>query len=101
MLFVLVAFCFRRDGEDAHSWYSQSDATVNKVSFTLLGVHLGKRSSIVKDALAAAKRKKKRRGGLGRLCYIITRKDSLPVYDNCHFVKRLYRSILSKKIIHS
>ena len=101
MLFVLVAFCFRRDGEDAHSWYSQSDATVNKVSFTLLGVHLGKRSSIVKDASAAAKRKKKRRGGLGRLCYIITRKDSLPVYDNCHFVKRLYRSILSKKIIHS
>ena len=101
MLFVLVAFCFRRDGEDAHSWYSQSDATMNKVSFTLLGVHLGKRSSIVKDALAAAKRKKKRRGGLGRLCYIITRKDSLPVYDNCHFVKRLYRSILSKKIIHS
>ena len=67
MLFVLVAFCFRRDGEDAHSWYSQSDATVNKVSFTLLGFHLGKRSSIVKDALllAAAKRKKKKsRGGL-------------------------------------
>lgn len=60
MLFVLVPFCFRRDGEDAHSWYSQSDATVNKVSFTLLGVHLGKRSSIVKDALAAANRKKKR-----------------------------------------
>ena len=59
MLFVLVAFCFRRDGEDAHSWYSQSDATVNKVSFTLLGVHLEKQSSIVKDALAAAKRKKK------------------------------------------
>ena len=71
MLFVLVAFCFRRDGEDAHSWYSQSDATVNKVSFTPLRVHLGKRSSRVKDALslAAAKRKKKAkkkksRGGL-------------------------------------
>ena len=61
MLFVLVAFCFRRDGEDAHSWYSQSDATVNKVSRTPLRVHLGKRSSRVKDALslAAAKRKKK------------------------------------------
>ena len=64
MFFVLVAFCFRRDGEDAHSWYSQSDATVNKVSFTLLGVHLGKRSSIVKDALAQQRRsetKKQRR----------------------------------------
>ena len=66
MLFVLVAFCFRRDGEDAHSWYSQSDATVNKVSFTLLGVHLGKRSSIVKDALYQQRRsetKKQRRFG--------------------------------------
>ena len=66
MFFVLVAFCFRRDGEDAHSWYSQSDATVNKVSFTLLGVHLGKRSSIVKDALYQQRRsetKKQRRFG--------------------------------------
>ena len=64
MLFVLVAFCFRRDGEDAHSWYSQSDATVNKVSFTPLRVHLGKRSSIVKDALSQQRRsetKKQRR----------------------------------------
>ena len=66
MLFVLVAFCFRRDGEDAHSWYSQSDATVNKVSFTPLGVHLGKRSSIVKDVLSQQRRsetKKLRRFG--------------------------------------
>ena len=119
MLFVLVAFCFRRDGEDAHSWYSQSDATVNKVSCTPLRVHLGKRSSRVKDALslAAAKRKKKAKKKKAEevwvcivterfiklcwLCYIITRKDSLPVYEICHFVKRLYRSILSKKIIHS
>ena len=66
MFFVLVAFCFRRDGEDAHSWYSQSDATVNKVSFTLLGVHLGKRSSIVKDVLSQQRRSEtKSRGGLG------------------------------------
>ena len=66
MLFVLVAFCFRRDGEDAHSWYSQTDATVNKVSFTPLGVHLGKRSSIVKDVLSQQRRsetKKLRRFG--------------------------------------
>lgn len=26
-----VLVCFRRDGEDAHSWYSESDATLNKV----------------------------------------------------------------------
>ena len=66
MFFVLVAFCFRRDGEDAHSWYSQSDATANKVSFTLLGVHLGKWSSIVKDVLSQQRRsetKKQRRFG--------------------------------------
>lgn len=24
-------FCFRRDGEDAHSWYNEIDATLNKV----------------------------------------------------------------------
>lgn len=66
MLFVLVAFWFRRDGEDAHSWYSQSDATVNKVSFTPLRVNLGKRSSIVKDVLSQQRRsetKKQRRFG--------------------------------------